>query len=118
MILKTNYKKIISTTFVFAIVLIMTTNIKTAGAILSLPFGGAITFTEVCNEGIRITVSRPIPKMYILTFTSIRNTPSMAWPRIGQLTLGLYNPVPITCTKGTVPTGTGLPIFMAGGSTL
>ena len=91
-------------------------NTKTTKAIASLPFGGLITFTEVCNEGIRITVGKPIPKLYILTHGSVRLTPSFSIPHVGQFALGLFKPTPMTCTKGTIPTGTGLPIIMAGGS--
>ena len=116
MVLKKHHKLILLVIFVFAVLIVIAANIKTTKAIVSLPFGGLITFTEVCNEGIRISVGKPIPKLYILTHGSIRLTPSFSIPHVGQFALGLFNPIPITCMKGNVPTGTGLPIFMAGGS--
>lgn len=116
MTLRRNRKLILLVILIFAVLLVIAANVKTTKAIVSLPFGGLITFTEACNEGIRISVGKPIPKLYILTHGSVRLTPSFSVPRVGQFALGLFKPTPITCTKGNVPTGTGLPIIMAGGS--
>lgn len=95
--------------------------VKTTNAI-KMPFGGRIAAPMLtCDEGFLITVGLPGPTgTYMLTHASYRFTPkNLTTPRPGQLILGLANTAVITpCTISGVPSGGGLLIIAAGGSSL
>lgn len=120
MTLKRIPKLILLSVFIFlGLLTLIILGVKPVKAIVPLPFGGAIALMTLCDEGILLKVGPPVPGVYMLTHVSVRLTPSIAiGAHPGQYILGLAETIPIPCTIDGETYSYGLPIIMAGGSSL
>ncbi len=120
MSLNSTLKLILLSIFVFiGLSTLIVFGIKPVKAIVPLPFGGVIALMTVCDEGLLLKVGAPVPGVYMLTHVSVRlNFSRTIVMHPGQFILGLAETIPIPCTIYGETYSRGLPIIMAGGSSL
>lgn len=82
-----------------------------------MPFGGLVTYTQVCNTGFLLYVMQPIKGLgTFMWFTG--NLPYLMGvvPHSGQYLLGMAGMASIPCYLGKDQVGQGYPIIYHGSS--
>lgn len=82
-----------------------------------LPFGGMVTLTQPCNNGLLLTVLQPLSgtQQFMWTYGNL----PFNWhviPHVGQEMLGNYLVGTIPCTLGNTTVGQGSLILFHGSS--
>jgi hypothetical protein len=85
-----------------------------AYAFTTLPFGGKVIFTEVCDEGLLLTLKTSRGVGHYMWFTGNLPYLSKRVPHLSQNILGIAEIEPIPCTVSGVPYDGGFPILFHG----
>lgn len=82
----------------------------------ALPFGGVVTLTTPCDEGLSLTVMTFYGPKKIMWLWGELPFLMRIPPHVGQQLLGYIATAPVICTISGVPYDGGLPIIMHGSS--
>lgn len=109
-----NNKFTISFVLIIAVTVLLLPDISKAAI---MPFGGRVTLTQPCNNGLLLTVQVPFrgPQQFMWNWGQLPYLMRVV-PHPGQLLLGMALSVPVPCTLGTVVKGAGMPILYHGSS--
>ncbi|MFA6404639.1 MAG: hypothetical protein WCW03_01405 [Candidatus Paceibacterota bacterium] len=99
------------------LVLIIAISLPVISNAAIMPFGGAVTMTQPCNNGLLLTVQVPFrgPQQFMWNWGQLPYLMRVV-PHPRQYLLGMALSVPVPCTLGTVVKGAGMPILYHGSS--